>query len=222
MFAPTSHIIFDEQFWLCPHRAIFWEAEKTLILSDLHFGKTGHFRKNGIPIPQKIYQHDIQKLTELLQYFQPKKVIAVGDLFHSTTNLELDHFLKWRADFPFIEFILVKGNHDILKRSFYEQAGIHVQLNCWEEHPIFSFVHDISEVKELNEERFYFSGHIHPGIKIEGIAKQTIVLPCFYQTDQYMILPAFSEFTGLYTVKPTRNDHIFAIVENKILHLQEC
>ena len=30
---------------------MFWEEEKALIVSDLHFGKTGHFRKSGIAVP---------------------------------------------------------------------------------------------------------------------------------------------------------------------------
>lgn len=222
MFVPTPHTILNEKFWLSPHRAIFWESEKVLILSDLHFGKTGHFRKNGIPIPQKIYQRDIQKLTELLQYFQPKKVIAVGDLFHSTTNLELEHFLKWRADFPAVDFVLVKGNHDILNRSFYEKAAIEVKLNCWQYNTNFHFVHDMGDVKNPDKDHFYFSGHIHPGVRIDGIAKQKIMLPCFYQTKNYLVLPAFSEFTGLFNIQPRKNDYIFAIVENKILRLQEC
>lgn len=222
MFAPTTHIIFQEKFWLCPQRAIYWESEQTLILSDLHFGKTGHFRKNGIPIPQKVYQKDIQKLTELLQYFQPKQVIAVGDLFHSSSNLELEHFLKWRSDFPNIKFILVKGNHDILNVSFYKKADIELKHCCWEYNSTFSFVHDMNDIPKPAANRFYFSGHIHPGIRMEGIAKQSILLPCFYQTGNQFVLPAFSEFTGLFNIKPQRSDHVFAIVENQILHLQEC
>jgi hypothetical protein len=52
-----QHFYFREQhFWLSPERVIYWEDEKALILSDSHFGKTGHFRKSGragatAPIP---------------------------------------------------------------------------------------------------------------------------------------------------------------------------
>lgn len=222
MFVPTKHIILNEHFWISPHRALFWEEEQCLILSDLHFGKTGHFRKNGIPVPQAVYQKDLQKFVDLLQYFQPKQVIAVGDLFHSTANRELELFLKWRADFPNLSFTLIKGNHDVLSTSFYTAANIEVKQNCWQYNEQFCFVHDLCDVKTLDANRFYFSGHIHPGIKIEGIAKQKIMLPCFYHSGNSMILPAFSEFTGLYNIRPKRNDHIFAIVENKILPLQEC
>jgi metallophosphoesterase superfamily enzyme len=55
-----------------------------LIVSDLHFGKTGHFRKSGIAVPQSVYKKDLQRLFHQVQYFQPRKLIVVGDLFHSS------------------------------------------------------------------------------------------------------------------------------------------
>ena len=51
MQKPVSHKILDQQFWLTTERTMFWEDEKSLIVSDLHFGKTGHFRKSGIAVP---------------------------------------------------------------------------------------------------------------------------------------------------------------------------
>src|SRR6476469_9838498 len=129
MQAPLPHKIFDQTFWLSAQRCAFWEEQKALILSDLHFGKTGHFRKAGIPVPQTIFKEDLQRLITLINFFKPKQIIAVGDLFHSAANLELDLFKRWRADFPHLQFHLVKGNHDILKTAWYAGAG----LTLWEE-----------------------------------------------------------------------------------------
>ena len=66
MQAPILHTIQEQHFWLSAHRAIFWEEQKALILSDLHFGKTGHFRKAGIAVPQQVYKEDLQRLISLL------------------------------------------------------------------------------------------------------------------------------------------------------------
>src|SRR5690606_8265392 len=115
-----------QQLWLTPERSIYWENEKSLIVSDLHFGKTGHFRKYGIAVPQSVYKEDLQRLVNHIQYFNSTQVIIVGDLFHSHENKELDLFLKWRHDFPELKLLLVKGNHDILKSSWYEKAEITV------------------------------------------------------------------------------------------------
>ncbi len=81
---PLFHIAFEvSSCGFPPHRCLYWEEERSLILSDLHFGKTGHFRKAGIAVPQSVYREDLLRLLSLIQYFQPRQLLVVGDLFHS-------------------------------------------------------------------------------------------------------------------------------------------
>ena len=220
MTAPVKHIIQNNTFWLSSQRCLFWEEEKALILSDLHLGKTGHFRKHGIAVPQKVFTEDMQRLIEQISYFKPKQVIAVGDLFHSEANKELTLFLKWRNDFPFIDFILVKGNHDILKKDWYDLAGIKVFETVYSVNN-FDFLHDPSEASaETPGSNFTFSGHIHPGINICGLAKQNLQFPCYYFADKLAILPAFSKFSGLAMVKKKGGDTIYAIVNQSLVKIK--
>ncbi|MBV9986456.1 MAG: ligase-associated DNA damage response endonuclease PdeM [Chitinophagaceae bacterium] len=218
MQLPVKHIIHNQTFWLSPQRCLYWEEEKALILSDLHLGKTGHFRKHGIAVPQRIFIEDMQRLMEQIGYFKPQRIIAVGDLFHSDANKEMDLFLKWRRDIPGIEFILVKGNHDILKPEWYQLAGIQVYQGQWKLGNIH-FVHDPEEMEESGEYTYIFSGHLHPGIRFEGAAKQSLQFPCFHFTSTNAVLPAFSKFSGLASVRAKKHDHVFAIVDGKILPL---
>ena len=51
MISEISINFAGEQLTLNQYRSIFWDKEKSLILSDLHLGKTAHFRKNGIALP---------------------------------------------------------------------------------------------------------------------------------------------------------------------------
>ncbi|RPD48929.1 ligase-associated DNA damage response endonuclease PdeM [Paracnuella aquatica] len=215
MQAPLAHHILGQTFWLHGHRAIFWEEQKALILSDLHFGKTGHFRKAGIAVPQQVYKEDLQRFVSLLQYFSPQQVIAVGDLFHSRKNLELDWFRRWRLDFPHLQFHLVRGNHDILQDQWYVEAEIQLWPEAMEIGPI-SFAH---EWCSNTAQGFTFCGHIHPGIAFNGAGRQSIKLPCFYFTPTHCILPAFSKFTGLALVHPKKGDQVFAIAENTVVPL---
>lgn len=83
MHQPLAFQLLQQHFWLSPNRYIFWEEEKALIVSDLHFGKTGHFRKSGIAVPQNIFKEDLQRLMDGISFFKPGQIIAVGDLFHS-------------------------------------------------------------------------------------------------------------------------------------------
>jgi DNA ligase-associated metallophosphoesterase len=217
MQAPVSYKLLKQQLWLSAHRCIFWEEEKALLVSDLHFGKTGHFRKSGIAVPQAVYKEDLQRLVHQIQYFQPRQLIVVGDLFHSHQNKELELFQRWRHDFPDLHIHLVKGNHDILHESWYRQCAIHVDeelhVGC------FRFRHDLDEGL-TPDDSYFFSGHIHPGVRIRGAAKQSLSFPCFYFAKAFCVLPAFSRFTGIALVQPDYEENVFAIVNDHIVQLQ--
>jgi DNA ligase-associated metallophosphoesterase len=228
MHTPVSYKIRNHQFWLTTDRTMFWEEEKALIVSDLHFGKTGHFRKSGIAIPPSVYREDLQRLVVQIQYFQPRELIIVGDMFHSHANKELELFLKWRSDLAGIHIRLVRGNHDILKDEWYQQAGIDLSSQTLSRKD-FHFVHDISDqlkqrngfIKNISEERsYFFSGHIHPGIRLNGIGKQSLCFPCFYFGKKYAVLPAFSRFTGVAMIYPDVEEEVFAIVNQELIQLQ--
>jgi uncharacterized protein len=222
MHAPQSMLLQNQHCWLSPDRCLYWEEEKALVLSDLHFGKTGHFRKAGIAVPQDIYKEDLQRLVNQLQYFQPKQLIVVGDLFHSHENKELDLFKKWRNDLPAVDIHLVKGNHDILHQNWYSNTGIIVHENERLLAP-FTFRHDPVSNKEMNLPdgekaiKYYtLCGHIHPGVLIRGLGRQSLRFPCFYFGKEYAILPAFSLFSGKAIVDAKKGDQVYAIIDNTI------
>ena len=219
MKTPTNFTVKKQQLWLSPDRAIFWEDEKALIVSDMHFGKTGHFRKAGIAIPQGVYKEDLQRLVEQLQYFQPKKLIIVGDLFHSDANKELQFFKKWRDDLSDLDIQLIKGNHDILSESWYTTMNISTHKDSLKINA-FCFQHDMGKCQLTNGEAsdYLFSGHIHPGVRVSGAGRQVLKFPCFYFTNEYCILPAFSKFTGVALIEPKQGESVFAIVNNSLIH----
>ena len=84
----------NEVFTLTNQRALFWKKEKALILSDLHIGKTTHFRKNGIALSDQVFENDLQRLSVLIEYFKPEKFIVVGDLLHAGDNSGVDKFCE--------------------------------------------------------------------------------------------------------------------------------
>ena len=78
-------------------RAIFWKSQKSLILSDLHIGKSAHFQKSGIPVPSSVLQNDLNRLEQLIHHFSAEKLIIVGDLFHAEYNKDLDRLSARRG-----------------------------------------------------------------------------------------------------------------------------
>lgn len=218
MNVPSKISIRGQQLWMSGEKTLFWEENKTLILSDLHLGKTGHFRKSGIPVPTAIYQNDLYRLLHIVQYFQPEKIIFVGDLTHSYENTELKLFQKWRNDLAPIKMQLVKGNHDILSKDWYDTAGLTVHHRLLLSGP-FCFVHDPIDA-EADDNLYSISGHLHPGVLIKGMGKQTLRFPCFHFGKKMGFLPAFSEFTGMALVESEKEGSQFAIVDKKVIPLQ--
>ena len=73
MLAEKKIVIRNQSFILTNQRAMFWEESSALIFSDLHLGKTAHFRKNGIALPDNLIQNDLQRLSDLIHHFHTYK-----------------------------------------------------------------------------------------------------------------------------------------------------
>src|SRR6195952_2648827 len=125
--AATHFHLLGQDLLLLPQKAIYWQQQKTLIIADVHFGKVGHFRKAGIAVPRDMEQNDLAVLSDLVDEHKPKKIIFLGDLFHSDKNADWDWFVLWRRQFPKLELILIRGNHDIIHDSHY--LGLNVALH---------------------------------------------------------------------------------------------
>lgn len=181
----------EHHFILTNQRALFWKESSALVLSDLHLGKTTHFRKNGIPLPSDIIQQDLKRLSHLIHHFNPEKIIIVGDFLHAGKNSEFEIFKNWKMQFPDLKIILVKGNHDRLSEKHFLELGVSEIHTIYEEKG-FIFSHE--DLK--NENLFVISGHLHPGVILQTSTKR-LKFPCYLVTEYQLILPAFSTFTGL-------------------------
>lgn len=202
----------NQNLLLLPQKAIFWENTNTLLLADVHLGKVNHFRKSGIAVPHQLSHTDYQTLDFLLKAYPVKRVLILGDLFHSVANQACLTFSVWLKAYPNTEFSLVKGNHDILPEAFYDDNKVKVFADTLIEPP-FVFSH----IPLTEKSTFYnLSGHIHPAVKLIGRAKQVLVLPCFYFGKENAILPAFSAFSGKATLSVMKEDKVF-IIGNQIV-----
>lgn len=205
-----------QRFWLLPEKAIYWQKQKTLLVSDLHIGKSGHFRKNGIPVPDHINESNLNSLDQILDKTSPNHLIILGDLFHSDLNNEWQQFVTWRKQYHQLEVSLVIGNHDILKTQNYH-AGI---INVFKKLTLnpFLLTHDVSLLKDpAASDNYILSGHVHPAVKLTGSGRQSMKLPCFYFGKDYGILPAFGGFTGTHIIEPNEEDNVFVVAESQIL-----
>ena len=202
-----------EQFILSKERAIFWVVKKMLIISDLHIGKSAHFRRSGIQVPDTVGLTDLHRLTSLMKEFEPDTLLVTGDMFHNNINSDANAFEDWRRHYAHLKVVLIKGNHDALKNEDYEALNIEVhpkELLC----APFRFIHD----QPVERDEYYnICGHIHPGIVLYGKARQQLKFPCFYFGQYCAILPAFSVFTGLKILKQQEGDRFYALTLHKVI-----
>lgn len=206
-------VIKNEEFTLTNQRAAYWQNDKSLILSDLHIGKTAHFRKNGIALANHIMKNDLERLSILIEYFQPEKFIVVGDLLHAGDNSEVDEFCEWRNQYPDLEFHLIEGNHDKISKKLESKLCLNFKEKILEKDN-FIFIHDF----EKKQEKFQITGHIHPGFMIRSSVKN-IKLPCFVVSDNQLLLPAFSEFTGLDIKNLPKKGRFYVFTDSEIYEI---
>lgn len=196
-------------------KAIWWEDLRMLFIADFHIGKSSHFRKAGIPVPTQVAHSNMKRFIELLQWYQPKDVVFLGDLFHSQANREWQYFTDLLHQFPQVHFHLIKGNHDVLPEKLWQQAPIRMQTT-WQVGP-FLLTHEPMESVDL----LNLCGHVHPGVVLRGQARQGIKLPCYYFDKKHLILPAFGQFTGLHAMKPQKGHRVFAVTQESVLPFGE-
>lgn len=211
-----KHIFQD--LYLTPQKAIFWKNKEILIVSDLHFGKAGHFRKAGIAVPTFVHDNDFETLDLLIEQYKPSSLIFLGDLFHSDLNNQWKDLEEWINRHKNLPVHLVKGNHDILPTAFYEFPNVEIHKESLIMEP-FIFTHIPLEHTE-NPDLYNLSGHIHPAVTLKGKAKQSIKLPCFYFGKKSGLLPAFGKFTGNSLLNIKKEDLVYVITGKSVIHAQ--
>ena len=209
----TSH---GEELILDKERALYLPQHQLLAISDLHLGKSAHFRQAGVQVPATIAQNDLYRLSLLIEKYKPQSLLINGDMFHHGLNSDIEEFAEWRKQYSTINLLLVKGNHDRLTSADYQAMNIEIHEPSFCLGP-FCFIHDAPQCTE--EELYPISGHIHPGVTIVGKAKQRLKFPCFYFGSEFAVLPAFSTFTGLFNIYPKTNEQIFAITPGSVVQV---
>jgi DNA ligase-associated metallophosphoesterase len=250
MSETTAHSIIvqfqEEELLLSAQRVLYYPSEKTLVISDVHLGKAGHFRRYGIPIPTKVNLDNLSRLSQVITQFNPEKLLFLGDLFHSETNSEWDDFEQWRRHYSSLSMTLLLGNHELYSAQKYEDLGLqvlsHLDVNNirflhhkeapnTHDHgtqsatrtPVYEPENDPQQMDPMNSSpmKGWISGHLHPGIKIQGKGRQRIILPCFVQYTAQLVLPAFGTFTGLHLIT-SKTPKIIAIAENELIQVHQA
>ncbi len=173
-----------------PSGALFWPDGRTLLVSDLHLGKSERLaRRGGALLPPYETRETLMRLSDDLDRTDGKSVIALGDSFDDLTAAqsldEADQMLLTRL-MAGRKWTWVMGNHDAGSHGF---GGSHrAETTLGDAACRHIATHATPEI----------SGHYHPKARLGGTAR-----PCFLIDAQRIIMPAYGAYTGgLWTDAP--------------------
>jgi DNA ligase-associated metallophosphoesterase len=174
---------------LDPAGVVFWPAQKTLVVSDLHLEKGSHFAARGHFVPPYDTRETLSKLALVVRRYHPARLVLLGDSFHDAGGCERmtpsDCAALVRILDSVQEVVWVLGNHDPVA-----PVGLPgVALDALSDGPL-TFRHE-ADPRASGE----MSGHFHPKATMETRAGG-ISRPCFATDARRVILPAFGAFTG--------------------------
>lgn len=168
-----------------PSGGLWWAAMATLVVSDLHFGKSTRLaRRGGALLPPYETRATLARLADDLAATGAARVICLGDNFDdSTAGDELDaedrHSLARLMAGR--DWVWIAGNHDPVPGGLGGSHCAALALGGL----IFRHIAEPGARAEV-------SGHYHPKARLAGQSA-----PCFLLSDpDRLILPAYGAFTG--------------------------
>lgn len=223
-----------EMLHLLAERAVWWPRERAIIVADLHLGKASTFRSVGVALPEGHSDHDLRRLSQLIEQHDARRVIILGDLLHARSGVgraTLDALGAFRDRHPAaaLRVTLVRGNHDRSAGDPPASLGFEVcDEPCalaGEDASAVRFAHDPAVAAQMNDTESLLCGHLHPAVALgaAGSAGVSMRPACFWVSGRVCVLPAFGTFTGAKAVRVQRGDRVFAVGplgENAIVEIK--
>jgi uncharacterized protein len=214
----ASADIAGETLTLLAERAAYWARESTLLVADPHFGKAATFRALGVPVPRGTTAATLARLDTAIEHTNARRVVFLGDFLHAREGRvpeTLRVMNEWRRRRAAIAMLLVRGNHDARAGDPPAELDIKCVDGPTTEMP-FVFAHH----PETSGEGYVIAGHVHPGVRLAGAAREHVRLPCFWFGASIAVLPAFGEFTGLADVDVAPADRVWVVADGAVVRVR--
>jgi uncharacterized protein len=182
---------FADYLWVLDARGVaYLPACDWLVVSDLHLEKGSFLRSYGNPLPSLDSTATLQRLSRIIDDYNPTRVISLGDSFHDKHSMsrmtEHDHTYLCDLVNRVNEWIWVEGNHDPdLPEGIPGTPCFEIVLDN------MVFRHE----PEIAEPKAQVIGHFHPKMRT-AIKRRRLSGKCFVNNESLFIMPAFGQFTG--------------------------
>jgi DNA ligase-associated metallophosphoesterase len=172
-----------------PMGAAIEPQSRTLIVADLHFEKGSGLARRGRLLPPYDTRATLERLARLIDRWQPRRVVALGDSFHdrgageriAAADLDaLGGLMRGR------DWIWVRGNHDPEPpaRIGGDRAGeVRIGPMVLRHQPEGDGAGEVC-------------GHFHPKASVRLRAGRLVSGRCFAGDARRLVLPSFGAYTG--------------------------
>jgi uncharacterized protein len=191
------------QFDVAGDAALFWPAQKMLIVADLHLEKASAYAANGQMLPPYDSLATLEAVSRLARHHGAHSILSLGDNFHdgdgeariggaaASLLLRLNQKYHW---------IWVVGNHDpALFLPWGGESLVEMVRGG------ITFRHEARPDSTEPE----ISGHFHPKFR-QQIRGRMVSRRCFLISNNKLILPAFGALTGGMDCTDIAFDSVFA------------
>ena len=186
----------DTLLEMLPSRTLFLPKTKELLICDIHLGKAEYFQQNGIPLTNNSDENNFARIKNIVKKYSPKKLIILGDLFHSKYSVgkilqkkveDLPEILKTNVE-------LVQGNHDL---------GCNIKnIKIFDIRKTKNIIFSHEPVNLADNKTLNICGHYHPKLYLKNKGDK-LSFRCFAmdKNKNTLFLPAFGDLTGGYPCK---------------------
>ena len=169
--------------------ALYWPAEKALLVADLHLEKASWFARLGQFLPPYDSQATLAALTELVDRTRSEKLYCLGDSFHDRFGCDrLPEAARAMllALTARLDWVWILGNHD---PGFADHCGGRLVDEAYVRG--LTLRHEADPADASPE----LSGHFHPKLRVQTRGKN-VSRRCYVASATKLILPAFGSLTG--------------------------
>lgn len=178
-----------QNFELAGDAALYWPAQRTLLVSDLHLEKASAFAAGGQMLPPYDSLSTLNEVAALVAQYQPARIVSLGDNFHDNGGErrlppEAASLLKQLV--AETHWVWITGNHDRNLEAVWGGTSV-------DELTLSGVIlrHEAAR-GEINPE---ISGHFHPKYR-QQLRGRMVARRCFIRSPRKLIMPAFGAFTG--------------------------
>jgi DNA ligase-associated metallophosphoesterase len=169
--------------------ALWLEAERTLVVADLHLEKGSSYAARGQMLPPYDTRETLNRLEAEIALLAPAAIILLGDTFHdrkSEGRLAADDAGRLRALASGRRLIWVIGNHDADgPQALPGETADELTLAG------LIFRHEPQAGAQPGE----VAGHLHPAARVRA-SRGSVRRRCFVTDAERAVLPAFGAYAG--------------------------